>query len=190
MADAADGADGTFESRANAYHPAAFAALTAERDVDAQRPQERLRPAQSAGERARAFGPAVPGNAVTAATGARTQEIGGATCPRAALGHDLPHAGGDRVGIDGIVDSCPAVAGVGPREGAPWPSRGLAGGGPEGEVGHARQPPEPHQRQHAQAMAHRIQQRAKKAGTGELERAPKLLLRSPPPLREVWQCQE
>ena len=90
-------------SRANADHPAAGAALTAERDVDAQGPQERLRPAQSAGERARAFGPAVPGNAVTAATGARTQEIGRATCPRAALGHDLPRPGGDRVGIDNAL---------------------------------------------------------------------------------------
>ena len=58
MADAADGADGIFECRANPDDPAAGAAFTTERDVDAQRPQERLRPAQAAGERARVFGPA------------------------------------------------------------------------------------------------------------------------------------
>src|SRR5262245_37473097 len=81
VADAADGADDIFESRANVDRPAAGATLTAIRNVDAQRPQERLRPAQSAGECAGVLGPAVPGDAFTAATGAGTQEIGGATCP-------------------------------------------------------------------------------------------------------------
>ena len=83
MADAADGTDGTVVSRANADHPAAGAALTAERNVDAQRPQERLRPAQSTGECARAFRPAGAAirTTVPAATGADPQEVDGGPRP-------------------------------------------------------------------------------------------------------------
>jgi hypothetical protein len=45
-ADAADGADGIFERPPYPDNPVSGSALTTERNVDAQCPQERLRPAQ------------------------------------------------------------------------------------------------------------------------------------------------
>jgi hypothetical protein len=41
----------------------------------------------------------VPRSDATAPTSAGTQKVGAATCPGGALGHDFPHASGDRVGI-------------------------------------------------------------------------------------------
>ena len=79
LAHAADGADGIFAGRTHPDDPISGVAFTAEGNVDAQRPQERLRPAQSTGECARVFGPA--GGAirttVPAATGADPQEVDG-----------------------------------------------------------------------------------------------------------------
>jgi hypothetical protein len=57
-ADAANGADGIFESPAYPDDPAAGMAFTTERNVDAQSPQERLRATQAASEHAGIFGPA------------------------------------------------------------------------------------------------------------------------------------
>jgi hypothetical protein len=54
VTDVADGTDG-FVHDTNPDDPIAGAALTSEGDVDAERPQERLHPAQSAGELAGAF---------------------------------------------------------------------------------------------------------------------------------------
>jgi hypothetical protein len=67
-------------------------AFATECNLDAQGPQERLRATQAASEHAGIFGPAgtVLQNPVTAAISAGSQEVGGAACPRAALGHDLP----------------------------------------------------------------------------------------------------
>src|SRR5262245_11723721 len=48
MADAADGADGMFGTR-HADHSRSCSAFAREGNLDAQRPQERLRPPQSAG---------------------------------------------------------------------------------------------------------------------------------------------
>jgi hypothetical protein len=56
-ADDADGADGIFGLRAHPDHSRSCPAFTREGDLDAQRPQERLRPRQSAGERPRIFRP-------------------------------------------------------------------------------------------------------------------------------------
>jgi hypothetical protein len=53
MADATDGADGMFGTRAHTDHSRSCSAFARERDLDAQRPQERLRPPQSTGERPR-----------------------------------------------------------------------------------------------------------------------------------------
>ena len=111
MTDAADGTDG-FAHDTNPDDPVAGAALTSEGDVDAERPQERLRPAQLAGELAGAFGPAGVAIETTlaAATGAHPQQVGGGPAPGAALGHDLANAGCHRVGVDDVVDRGAASA--------------------------------------------------------------------------------
>jgi hypothetical protein len=71
----------------------------------------------AAGERAGVFGP-VPRSAVTAAAATNPQKVGGTARPRAALAHDLPHEGGDRVGVDDALDRSPAVCLIGAAEGA------------------------------------------------------------------------
>jgi hypothetical protein len=53
MADATDGADGMFGTRAHVDHSGPCSALARECNLDAQRPQQCLRPPQSAGERSR-----------------------------------------------------------------------------------------------------------------------------------------
>jgi hypothetical protein len=55
--DDADGADGSFRICAHSDYSVPGPAFTRERDLDAQHSQERLGPAQSAGERARVFCP-------------------------------------------------------------------------------------------------------------------------------------
>ena len=57
-ADGADGADGIFDRRTHPDHPASGSAFTTEGNFDAQRPKERLRATQAAGERAGIFWPA------------------------------------------------------------------------------------------------------------------------------------
>src|SRR5262245_48808982 len=106
VADGADGADGTVRCRVHSDDPVSRAAFTTESNLDAQRPKRRLDATQTAGERAGIFGPAhaTPRNAVTVAIGADTQKVGGATRPRAALCHDIPDAGGHRVGVDDAFD--------------------------------------------------------------------------------------
>ena len=71
-------------------------AFTTEGDLDTQGPQEGLRAAQGAGERPGTFGSAGAGARGTApaAIGADTEKVGGTTCPRAALGHEVAHASG------------------------------------------------------------------------------------------------
>src|SRR5262249_23090227 len=57
FAGAADGADGTFATRAHADHSRSCSALARESNLDAQRPQECLRSPQSAGKLSRRFWP-------------------------------------------------------------------------------------------------------------------------------------
>src|SRR5207247_1472575 len=96
------------------YDPASSAAFTSEGDLDAQDPQKGLRAPQAAGERPGAFGPAaVFASTISAAIGTGPQKVGGASPPRAALGHDLTHASGDRVGIDDALDRSSAVCRIG-----------------------------------------------------------------------------
>src|SRR5438034_8947593 len=57
VADAADGADGMFDKRAHVDHSRSCSALARECNLDAQGPQERLRPPKPAGERSRCFWP-------------------------------------------------------------------------------------------------------------------------------------
>src|SRR5262245_11400034 len=92
-ADGADGSSGILNCGVNPDDPAPDAALTSEGDVDAYRPQERLRPTQVARQRAGIFRPAAksPRNAVAVPSGASSQEVGGGAGPHAALGHDLPY---------------------------------------------------------------------------------------------------
>src|SRR5262245_9736728 len=110
VADGADGADGIFERSMYRDDPGADTAFPTERNLDAQYPQEGLRATQAASERAGVFGPGctVPRGAVTA-SGAETQKVGSATCPRAALGQDLAHTSGNWVGVDTGFDRGPAV---------------------------------------------------------------------------------
>jgi hypothetical protein len=135
-------------------HPASGAALTAKGNLDAERPQERLRAPQAAGKCAGIFEPAgsSPRDAVVVAIGADTQQIGGATGPGAALGHELAHAGGQRVGVDGILDGRPAVDGVSARKRPGGPDRGLARCCSEGKISHSRQSIDAQLWSHAQTM--------------------------------------
>src|SRR6516164_7812881 len=81
VADCADGADGhgdVFGPRVNSDHPGSSSAFTAEGNLDAQRPKERLRTTQSAGEcpgvLRPSWGPAR--EAGIRQIGAGTQEVG------------------------------------------------------------------------------------------------------------------
>src|SRR5262245_4895015 len=114
VADAADGTDGIFLSCSYPNDPSSGPAFPAEGNVDAQCPQKRLRAPQAASECAGVFGPAstLTQKVVAAAVGAGLQKVGGAACPRTALGYDLPHASSDRVGIDHALDRGPAVCSI------------------------------------------------------------------------------
>src|SRR5262245_8611141 len=82
-----------FRARMDSDDPVAGVALTAKGDLDPERPQGRLQVPQAAGERPGILGPAgsVPPNSVPEAIGAGPQQVGGAACPRAAVGHQLAH---------------------------------------------------------------------------------------------------
>jgi hypothetical protein len=129
--------------------PAAGVALTAKGDLDAERPQRCLHAPQATGERPGISGPdgAIRANSVPPVSGAGPEQVGGAAHPRAALGHDFAHAGGHRVGVDGIYDRRPAIGRIGPREGAGGPQAGFAGRRPAREIGHPREPIEASLRQ-------------------------------------------
>src|SRR5262245_56402599 len=95
--------------------------------------------------RAGIFGPAsaLAQKVVAAAVGAGPPKLGGTAHPRAALGHDVPHEGGDWVGIDDVLDCGPAIGRVGASEGPRGPECGFTGRRPLGKVGHPRQPLKP-----------------------------------------------
>jgi hypothetical protein len=101
----ADSADGAFRARIHPDDPASGAALTTKGNLDAQGAQEGLSAPQSAGQRPGILGPAgaVPPHSVPAVIGAGPQQVGGAARPGAVLGHQLAHAGGHRVGVDGVA---------------------------------------------------------------------------------------
>jgi hypothetical protein len=110
-ADAADGADDTLEPCIHLDDPVSGVALTTKGNLDTHGPQKRLRAPQSAGQGARIFGPVAPtsDSIVTAAVSAKPQQVAGATGPRAVFGYQLAHAGGHRVGIDGVCDRSLAI---------------------------------------------------------------------------------
>jgi hypothetical protein len=62
----------------------------------------RRRPARARGF----FGQPVPSLdiPINATFAAGTQKVGGGPGPKVTLGHDLPHASGDRVGVDKALD--------------------------------------------------------------------------------------
>ena len=82
-ADGADGVDGVSEHRMYPDDPRSGAAFTSEGNLDTESPQEGLRAAQAASERAWICRPAgtVPRNVVTSTIGARAQKIGSAAHP-------------------------------------------------------------------------------------------------------------
>ena len=63
-----------------------------------------------------------------------------------------------RIGIDDALDRNPPIGRVGASEGAGGPERHFAGGGPEREVSHPRQPWEVNAGQVAQAAGGRIKE--------------------------------
>ena len=102
-----------FERRAHPDYSASGSAFTTEGNLEAERAKKCLRPTQVAGEGARIFGPAGPVTCLPRAFNADPQKIGGAADPRAALAHELPHASGDRVGVDHALDRRLAIVRVG-----------------------------------------------------------------------------
>src|ERR1700730_17036585 len=105
VTDGADGTDGAFNSGAHPNHPRPCSAFTRERDLNPQRPEERLCPPQSTGERPRRFWPtgASPPSLLTVDIRGPLQ-VCGASPPRAPLCHELPHTGGNGIGLDDALD--------------------------------------------------------------------------------------
>jgi hypothetical protein len=87
LADGTDDADGLFATRPYANDPITGSTLTTKRNVDADRPKERLRATQSAGKNARISGPVGAVTALARPLNADPQKIGSAARPKAALGH-------------------------------------------------------------------------------------------------------
>src|SRR5215467_1027441 len=116
LADAADGTDGAdslIETRTYRDDSISGSTFTTKRNLYANGPQERMRATQAAGEGARIFRPADLRHWDLASTHeADLQKIGGAARPRAALAHELPHAGGDRVRVDDALDRGLSVVGI------------------------------------------------------------------------------
>ena len=103
-------ADGIFERRAHPDYSAFGSAFTTKGNLDAERPKKCLRTTQVAGKGAGIFRPASVIACLTGAFNADPQKIGGATCPRATLAHELPHASGERVRVDDALDRGLAVS--------------------------------------------------------------------------------
>jgi hypothetical protein len=93
-------------------HPASGVTFTTEANLDAQGPEEALRAPQAAGECPGILGPA---NYIPAVMDVGPQQVGGTARPGAVLGHQLAHAGGHRVGVDGVFDGYPAKTAPAPR---------------------------------------------------------------------------
>src|SRR5258708_40341022 len=102
MADDADGTDGIFTAGVNRNRPRSRASCSAKSHFYAQRAKKSLCTPQWAGECPGIVRPtwAAPRNAMIRQVCTHTQKGGSASCSRAAVRHDLPHASADRVGID------------------------------------------------------------------------------------------
>ena len=74
--------------------------------------------------------------------------------------HNIPDAGGHRVGIDDAFDHGAVVRLISARESAGGPERCFTRCGPHGEVGHARQVLQTNPRESLQAMRYGVEQRA------------------------------
>jgi hypothetical protein len=110
--DDADGADGIFSTRAHSDHSGPCPAFTRERDLDAQRPEECLRPPQPTGERPRIFCPCCAGRDVSASTlPTQTQEVGRAPGASIGLGVGVVLATGAR-GEASFASAPPASSAV------------------------------------------------------------------------------
>jgi hypothetical protein len=163
VADAADGADGVMGSvLTQGRYPDCSRSqppLAAEDNLNPERAEEGLCPAQPTSECAWALWPASP-------VGADLQKVGCVSGPLRSVGHDFAHTGRDRVGVDDVLDRAAAVVRISGLKAA----RGAKGAR---EVSQARQPLEAHLRQHVQAMRGRIEKGAKDVRWRELELPPK-----------------
>src|ERR1700730_1939145 len=146
VADAADGSDGVVQL-VLAYGrypdcPRSEPPLAAEDNLNPERTEEGLCPAEPASECARALWPASP-------VGADLQKVRCAPRPLWSVDDELAHKRRHWIGVEDILDGGAPVVGICDFEGARGSKCALAGCGPEREVSHARQPPEAHPRQHA-----------------------------------------
>jgi hypothetical protein len=91
-ADGTDGADGTdviFTTRAQLDHSGPCAAFTRECDLDAQRPEECLRPPQPTSQRPRIFCPCRgPRDVIASTLRTKTQKVRRAPGPHGPVDHD------------------------------------------------------------------------------------------------------
>ena len=118
---AADGADGRFERSAYPYYAGAASTLTAERNLDAERPEKGLCSTQVPSEGAWIFKPAVAFARLHPAFKAKPQKIGCASSPGVALTHQFPNASSDRICVNDALDRCLPIGCVGASKGAGVP---------------------------------------------------------------------
>jgi hypothetical protein len=96
--------------------------LAGEDNLNPERAEEALCPAQSASECAGTLWPAKP-------VGADLQKVGCASRPLRSVGHDLAHKGRHRIGVDDVLDRVAPVDGISGFEGTRGPKCALAGCG-------------------------------------------------------------
>jgi hypothetical protein len=89
--------------------------FTAERDVDTQHPEERLRASQAATQHVGIFGPLAPVEIPSQSAQARKRSAAVA-CPGTAAGHDLPYRRSNGVGINSALDRSLGVCFIDQRE--------------------------------------------------------------------------
>ena len=88
------------------------------------------------------------GHSITANIDADLQKVGCASRPLRSVGHELAHARGHWVGVDDVLDRVAPIFRISGLEGPLGSKSHFAGWDPERKISHARQPLEPHLRQH------------------------------------------
>src|SRR6476660_4586040 len=151
VADTADGPDGVVGSvLARGRYPdgpRSQPPLAAEDDLNPKRAKRGLCPTQPASKCAGTLWPAragPSGHSIAANMDADLQKVGCASRPLLSVGHALAHARRHWVAVDDVLDRGAAVVRISGFEGALRSKSRFAGGDPEREISHARQPLEAH----------------------------------------------
>ena len=124
------------------------------REFNAESPEKCLRPAQSAGERARVFGPI---RDRVSADDSGIEKVRCRAYPPWLFCHYSAHAGGYRIHFKDVFDRPASIGVVGPPECTRRPERSFAGGSPLCEIGHSRQADELHAIARTQPVRHGIE---------------------------------